>query len=218
MRDEPAWALFATTVVSHLPMIPTAFLFYKRRYVYEACLAAFGLTSSLLYHTCQSFDVEIFLDELGWHRLDNIAVLAGVGMWFVFVCTFKDPVVERSVKYFTLLASIIIEEKDPWNVAYTVVPISLFACIPVVVFLYTRQLPIIEYRYFIIATIFMGLAVPFFIAGLNDTEDPCRIYHGMWHLFGGISSYFMWRMVKAPGATGPYAKSGSITVRGDTLL
>ncbi|RNF21422.1 uncharacterized protein Tco025E_03472 [Trypanosoma conorhini] len=218
MRDEPAWALFATTVVSHLPMIPTAYLFWKRRYVYEMCIATFGLASSLLYHTCQSFDATMFLDELGWHRLDNIAVLAGMGMWFVFICTFKNPVVERSAKYFTLLASVLIEEKDPWNVAYTVAPIVLFACIPLAVFLYSRRLPAVEYRHLVTAAVFMGFAVPFFIAGLDDAEDPCRIYHGLWHLLGGIASYFMWLMVKTPGATGPYPKASSLAVRGDALL
>ncbi|RNF04151.1 hypothetical protein TraAM80_05302 [Trypanosoma rangeli] len=218
MRDDPAWALFATTVVSHLPMIPTAYLFLQRRYVYEVCIAAFGLSSSLLYHTCQSFDATIFLDELGWHRLDNIAVLAWMGMWFVFICTFKDPVVERASKYFTLLVSIIFEEKDPWNLAYTVAPILVFACIPLVVFLYDGRLPVVDYRHLLAAALLMGLAVPFFIAGLNDAKDPCRIYHGLWHLLGGIASYFMWMMVKTPGATGPYPKMGSIVLHRDTLL
>ncbi|ESL05509.1 hypothetical protein TRSC58_06840 [Trypanosoma rangeli SC58] len=80
------------------------------------------------------------------------------------------------------------------------------------------RFPVVDYRHLFAAALFMGLAVPFFIAGLNDAEDPCRIYHGLWHLFVGIASYFMWLMVKTPGATGPYPKMGSIAHHRDAVL
>ncbi|ORC87850.1 uncharacterized protein TM35_000202590 [Trypanosoma theileri] len=218
MREEEPWALFTTTVVSHLPMLPTVYLFFRRRYVYEACIAVFGLTSSLMYHTCQSFDTEIFLDELGWHRLDNIAVITGVGMWLIFICCFKDPMVERIAKYFTLLFTIVVQAKDPWNIQYTYLPIIVYTCVPFYVCVIKKRPPVVERKYLLIGTFFMLIALPFFVAGLNDAEDPYRIFHGLWHLIGAISSYFLWIMVKYPGATGVLSKGALISIRGDSLL
>jgi len=36
--------------------------------------------------------------------------------------------------------------------------------------------------------------------GLNDMEDPYRVFHGMWHIFGGFASLHLWRIVKNPTA------------------
>ncbi|KAH9599382.1 NGX6/PGAP6/MYMK [Trypanosoma melophagium] len=218
MREEEPWALFATTVVSHLPMLPTAYLFFRRKYVYEACISVFGITSSLMYHSCQSFRIKIFLDELGWHRLDNIAVIAAVGMWLVFICCFRDPVVERVTKYFTLLITIILQAKNPWDITYTYIPILIFACLPLYVCVISGRPPVVERRYLVIGTFFMLIAFPFFAAGLNDSQDPYRVFHSLWHLLGAISSYYLWLMVKVPGATGAYSKGGFISIRGDSLL
>ncbi|KEG11931.1 hypothetical protein DQ04_02141090 [Trypanosoma grayi] len=218
MRKESPWMLFATTVVSHLPMLPTTYLFFKRHYVYEAVIAIFGLTCSLMYHVCQSFNTTIFLSELEWHRLDNITAIAALGMWSVFICAFKNPVIERSAKYFTLIVAILLQEKDPWNTVYTFFPLALFACLPLGVYISNKRLPAVHYRSLVTGLFFMALAGPFFVAGLNDTADPYRFFHGMWHLLGATSAYFLWIMVKIPGATSAYVKGASISVRGDTLL
>ena len=44
------------------------------------------------------------------------------------------------------------------------------------------------------------VALPFFVAGLDDDNDPFRVFHGMWHLTGGFASLYLWRVVKYPGA------------------
>jgi hypothetical protein len=58
-------------------------------------------------------------------------------------------------------------------------------------------------------------AVPFFVAGLDDDNDPYRLYHGCWHLFGGLSAFYLWRVVKNHiTTTGAGSPTGGFTVGG----
>jgi predicted membrane channel-forming protein YqfA (hemolysin III family) len=41
---------------------------------------------------------------------------------------------------------------------------------------------------------FLFIAVIFFIKALDDKLDYLRIYHGIWHLFIGISFYYLWQL------------------------
>ena len=44
-------------------------------------------------------------------------------------------------------------------------------------------------------------AVPFFVLGLDDANDPYRMFHGLWHIFVGGASYYLWQTVRCPVAT-----------------
>lgn len=217
---ENPFVLFLTTVVSHITMISTPYLFYKRHYVYELCAATFGLIASLMYHTCDSFDVTIILSEKQWHRLDNVGIISMMGVWYVFVCCFTDPIVERACKYCTLLITIVFQQLHPWDVRFTAIPIMLFGLLPVVQYCFVlRRLPSLNLRYFLIGAGCVLLALPFFVLGLNDAEDPYRVYHGLWHFFGGLSSICFWLMIRSPGVTGQLARpTPMMAVKGDALL
>jgi predicted membrane channel-forming protein YqfA (hemolysin III family) len=47
---------------------------------------------------------------------------------------------------------------------------------------------------FYIGLAFMAIALFFFVRGLDDDNDYLRFNHGLWHLFVGISFYFLYNV------------------------
>lgn len=200
-REDPPIAVFITTVVSHLTLIAPLLQLIKRKWMFEAFISVFGLTSSFMYHTCQSFDTRIFLSELQWHRLDNIGALSSFGIFWTYMACIKDPVVEAYVKYACVFITLLAQEKDPWNEFYTFIPVVIFAMIPFFFHIFVhRRMPQYDKKNTLLGFGLLGCAIPFFVAGLDDDNDPYRIFHGVWHLMVGIASFYLWRVVKFPGA------------------
>lgn len=201
VRDDPAWAVFITCCLSHLSIAPAMLQLYRRRWMWETAVTIYSITCSFMYHTCQSFQTRIFLSELQWHRLDNIGALVSFSIFWTYMACIRDPVVEAYVKYACVFIALLAQEKDPWNEIYTFVPIVLFSMIPIVWHgLIHQRSPPYDMRNAVTGFGLLAVALPFFIAGLDDDNDPYRIFHGLWHVFGGVSSFFLWRIVKVPGA------------------
>ncbi|CUG75000.1 transmembrane protein, putative [Bodo saltans] len=199
--EDPAWAVFITTVVSHLTLIAPIKQLLERRWMFEVSISIFGLCCSFMYHTCQSFDTRIFLTELQWHRLDNIGVLCSFGIFWTYMACIESPVTEAYVKYLCVFVTLLAQECDPWNELYTFVPVVLFSMIPFYFHIFVHQRwPRYDKKNFLAGFGLLAAALPFFVAGLDDANDPFRIFHGLWHLFVGISSFYLWRIVKQPGA------------------
>jgi hypothetical protein len=191
------WIIFLTTVVSHASMLLPIWQFHQRRWTYELFVAIFTLMTSFMYHFCQAFHAEIYLTELKWHRLDNICSLTCFGMFFVHISCIRNPLVDQVLRIATFLFSVLMQEKAPWDINYTAGPILLFLLCPVIVhgFIH-RELPPWDYRECVIGFGLLGLAIFFFILGLDDDNDRYRIFHGLWHFFVGFASLHNWRIVK----------------------
>jgi hypothetical protein len=200
-RSDPPLIIFLTCCVSHLAMVPSVVQLVRRRWMFETAVIVFAMTCSFMYHTCQSFDTRIFLTELQWHRLDNIGALCSFAVFWTYMACIKDPVVDAYIKYACVFIALLAQEKDPWNEIYTFIPIVLFSLIPVVshVFIHQRA-PVYDRKNAVLGFGLLCAALPFFVAGLDDENDPYRSFHGLWHLIGGASSFFLWRIVKYPGA------------------
>lgn len=196
MKGDNEYAICLTTVVSHLAIVPALWQLIKRRWIYEVAISIFAVFVSFMYHLCQAFGMRFFLSELQWHRLDNIGALGCFGAFFTHLCCFRDPNLDSSVKFLTLFLSIIVQEHSPWNEMFTFVPILSFALLPVVIHVFQRKRPLYDMRSFVYGFGGLAAAVPFFVAGLDDDNDPWRMYHGMWHVLGGLSSFYLWRVVR----------------------
>ncbi|CCD15920.1 unnamed protein product [Trypanosoma congolense IL3000] len=207
-RMYTSWIICIISVLSHTTFLPTIHSFFRRRYAFESAMALFGFAASLLYHICQDLNIEIFMDEGAWHRMDNIFVLSFVGAWSVYMCTFRDPFVERITKYSLLMVCMIFQARGPWQPINTIAPVILSLSLPICVYAYRWQVPAFFGKRLAAFAVTMVIAVWFFIKGLDDKRDPFKIYHSMWHFLCGIASYMMWTMVRVPGATGLLGKEG----------
>jgi hypothetical protein len=200
-RNDPPLAVFFTCCLSHFAFVPSLVQQYRRRWHFEFCVGIAAIMCSFMYHTCQAFNTVLFLSELQWHRLDNIGALSSFAILFVYLANIKDPQIEAYLKYMLILMSVIIQEKDPWNEIYTFVPVLVMSLIPFVSHgLVYRKMPQFEAKNFVMGFGLLAAALPFFVAGLDDGNDPYRLYHGMWHVVGSFSSLFLWRIVRNPAA------------------
>ena len=191
------YIVFFTTVVSHAAIVPACLQLYRRRWMFEFSTAMFAVLTSFMYHFCQAFHTQFYLTELQWHRLDNIGAIACFSCTFIHFCCFKRAEVDMGVKYFALFVAILAQERYPWHIEYTVVPVVVFASLPFIVHaLVHRNTPPWDMKELAIAALTLMVAVPFFVMGLDDDNDPFRVFHGMWHLLGGLSMLHMWRVVK----------------------
>jgi hypothetical protein len=200
-RDDPPWAIFLTCCLSHAACIPALWQLIRRRWVFEAYVCTTALMASFMYHSCEAFGTSFFLTELRWHRLDNIGVLSCFGVYFTYLCNFRNVYTEQFVKYSTVVLAVLAQEKDPWNEAYTFGPMAFFIMIPVFVHcVVRRKVPSFDVKNAALGFGLLIAAVPFFLAGLDDRADPYRLYHGLWHVVSGGASFFMWRVVVTPQA------------------
>lgn len=187
------------TIFSHLTMIPTICLFFKKKLLFEFCMAVFGLSSSLLYHMCQCIHHSFFLSSTHWHRLDNVTGIAITGLLSVHFCFIRNAFLETSLKYLVFVVSMIFQEENPWDIRFTVAPVLLYSLLPATqLLIIRRQIPPIDKRNLFFGALLTSIAVFFFVLGLNDAGDPYRLYHGTWHLAIGASSYFLWDIFKRP--------------------
>lgn len=211
-RNDPPIALCLTTVISHVAMLPPAVLLLRRRWTYEGCMTAASTFTSFMYHTSQSIQTEMFLTELKWHRLDNVAAIASFAMFFTYLACIRDPTLNSVIKHIGLWVALLAQEKDPWNETYTFVPILTFAMLPVFTHLFVhRRAPQYDWNHFGIGFGSLLVAVAFFVKGLDEDNDPFRMFHGMWHVVGGFAAYHLWQIVLKPINTAVAQQVGRVT-------
>ena len=64
--------MFVFTALSNLLVYPTLIVTYKNGLYYIYYLGIFTSFTSLMYHTLESFQIELFLlHDYDWHRLGN---------------------------------------------------------------------------------------------------------------------------------------------------
>jgi hypothetical protein len=198
-RGDPVEMLLLTTVLSHVAMLPAVILMYRRRWIFEFSVNSYCMMSSFMYHLTESIQAPVFLPELKWHRLDNIGALCAFGFFFTYMAHVKDPALDFQMKFIVVLIAILTQEKAPWDVNYTFIPILFFGSLPFIwhLFIHKRP-PHYEWRHFFMGFGSLLVAACFFVRGLDDRTDPFRMYHGLWHVVGGFSSWHLWHIVQKP--------------------
>jgi Protein of unknown function (DUF3522) len=96
-------------VVTNLTGLPTVLRVFKHKEtVFEGYVFSMSILTSFMYHLCEVGQCEIFLNELQWHRLDNVFAITSFELiilhLFGAVHGFDIP-----LKWSTLLSSIIIQ-------------------------------------------------------------------------------------------------------------
>lgn len=152
--------------------------------------------TSFLYHWTETLRLRWFMHPGSWHRLDNIGSITCFQLLFLYLCGFRDTRVESLIKFFGFGIVLVLQESGPWVLSNTIIPVVLFACLPVVKFVIFRSIPTFHRRNLAIGGSMLGIAMVFFVLGLDDHNDYMRWKHGIWHFLAGISSIWMWQSVR----------------------
>jgi hypothetical protein len=101
--------------------------------------------------------------------MDNVFTISSIELMGLFLCgTLHDK--SHFIEYSALINTIIIQEKDPWNFTYSVVPIVFYLLLGIFLRIYNhKKLRVIyERRNFYMALIFLTIGILFYLDGLDD--------------------------------------------------
>ena len=183
-----------TTSLSNVSTIPGLFLMKYQGRLFSYYFSIFGLFVSFMYHLCESLDIIIFIPQLKWHELDNIAAIYCLNNLMLSFTKLGLNINEIEKKnYLSVLLIIIIQKRGPWDLTNTIMPITLCG-IYVIYHLIRYGMPNYYKPPLVKGLILFGIGLFMFIRGLDDLNDYIRIYHTLWHLFIGTAFYYLWQI------------------------
>ena len=183
------------TMFTNISWIPTLLLLYRRRMNYHLFLGILTTVSAIFYHFLESFSIKYFiLSKDNWHKLDNIGGISCSVSLIIYLMNNENQEVDAYLNYFNMILILILQEKSYTNIKYTIFPLALFFCIYLGKFLFIiRKLPIYNWKIFKKSVYLLAICIFCFSRGLNRKQDYLRIFHGLWHLFLGINSFYFFQ-------------------------
>ena len=184
-----------TTSLSNISTIPGLFLMKYQGRIFSYYFSIFGIIVSFMYHLCESLDIIIFIPQLKWHELDNIAAIYCLNNLMLSFTKLGLNIEEiEKTNYLSTIFILLIQKRGPWDLTNTIIPIILCG-IYVIYHIIRYGFPDYYNRTQLIkGIIFFGIGLVMFIRGLDDLNDYIRIYHTLWHLFIGIAFYYLWQV------------------------
>ncbi|KYQ89287.1 hypothetical protein DLAC_09947 [Tieghemostelium lacteum] len=188
-----AFIAFAT----NLSCIPLGYLCIKRGSAYEAVVGVACAIASMMYHIGEVFEDKVWfgltgLTEGQWHRLDNVFTILVFQCLMFFLMDIQNYQWLEFLRWTFLVFTLYCQEKAPWEVFYTILPIGASFFLMILQHLYKRKVPEWVYnREFHYGLGLLAIAAVFFVRGLDDDNDYLRINHGIWHFFVGFAFYYI---------------------------
>ena len=179
---------------SNLFLIPVILLTYKKNNIYSLFLAFFSMITSIFYHICESLKVIIFLPNLKWHELDNIGAICSLNTLILVLSSYFPKIeTQNKLNYFSTFIVLIWQQRGPWYIQNTLYPIFIFFII-VAYDIFKNGFPKFNKNAMKYGGINMFFAIIMYIKGLDDANDYLRIYHALWHVFIGLSSFYLYQL------------------------
>jgi len=108
----------------------------------------------------------------------------------------RDASKNDILKYFMLCWTLLQQERGPWKLINTLLPIIGALVLPILKHaVYLRRYPEYHWRHFRVGMALLLVSFAFFAKGLDDKNDYLRIFHSGWHVFISAASYWLWRIV-----------------------
>jgi hypothetical protein len=194
-QDTAIWVILSS--LTNLAGLPAIVVVWKRGLIFESVIMFFTFVTSFMYHFCESVQLNIWLSEGQWHKMDNIGSIMCFVLCFLYLADLKDQMVSDTLKYLFLMVVILLQEKSPWNLLFTILPIVVAGAIFVGSRFFLQAGIAQQYNqtYLKYALCLHWVGVVFFVRALDDKTDPYRIFHGGWHLFTGTAAYFDWQLL-----------------------
>ena len=187
------------TGISNFAFTPALILLIRKKYYFPAFLGLFTEITSFMYHFMESIALKKFLnmDEYQWHKLDNIGSITCFMSLTVFLMDNKNAELDAILNLIALVVNLILQESDPWNLMNTVLPILIYVILIGILSWKRKRKPSYNKKMHVYGTIGILPAFFCFYYGLNEFQDYLRFFHGCWHFFVGVSSFYIWQ-VKTP--------------------
>ena len=177
--------------ISNLPIGPTIFLIKRQKKIFSYYMGYFSMLVSIMYHLCESLDIKIILVQKKWHELDNIGAMYAFSQMSVPLTKFNNNINYITKKnYIIFFIILLFQQRGPWVLMNTILPLVFdfsLAIFQIIIY----GMPEYNKKTMYKAGIFMGISLIFFYKGLDDLNDYLRIWHSLWHIFIGITSFYL---------------------------
>ncbi|EGG20269.1 hypothetical protein DFA_07392 [Cavenderia fasciculata] len=184
---------------TNLSCLPLGIMCVKRGTAYEAIVGTACALCSMLYHVGEVYEKTWWFKLSGmtsgqWHRLDNIFTILAFQALMFYLTDVSNPQIMDLLRWTFLVFTLYCQERAPWDITYTILPIGASFLLLIVSHLYRRRVPEwIKNRYFLYGLGCLVVAGFFFARGLDDDTDYLRWNHGVWHFFIGIAFFFIFQ-------------------------
>jgi len=182
---------------TNLSCLPLGYYCIKRGSAYEAIVGTACAISSMMYHVGEVFEHTAWFQMTGltsgqWHRLDNVFTILTFQALMFFLMDHNHPQVIDFLRWSFLVFTLYCQEKAPWEIFYTILPIVSSLILLIAHHAYKRKVPEwLKTRHFAYGIGLIVVAAVFFVRGLDDDNDYLRLNHGIWHFCVGIAFYFI---------------------------
>mmetsp|Transcript_148305 Transcript_148305/g.259197 ORF Transcript_148305/g.259197 Transcript_148305/m.259197 type:complete len:224 (-) Transcript_148305:230-901(-) len=192
--EETLMAMFIC-IITNASMLFFIVAQFRNKNWFEAVLGIATILVSTLYHSAEILGTSILgMNDGQWHRLDNVfAILCLSSLCVFFMCNNSNN--DDFFRWGFLVLILWFQERGPWDLENTIIPIVIAFSTLVGKYLWLRRLPpFVRQRPFHIGLVWLLLAVVAFSRGLDDSTDYLRFWHGLWHMFGAVAFHFFWRI------------------------
>jgi predicted membrane channel-forming protein YqfA (hemolysin III family) len=155
-----------------------------------------------MYHCTDALNISgLYLTPTQWHKLDNIGAILVIITVLIYLMdnlhynSLGEPEscdegrLDRHLTYSAVGLTLLMQTKDPWDIFNTYFPILTFLLIFFVSLLQRR--PRFNVAMLWKGLSLLGLAIVFFVLGLDDANDYLRIWHGLWHATISVSLFYL---------------------------
>jgi hypothetical protein len=182
------------TGASNFTSFPALFLMYLYERPFEFYIGLFTMITSFLYHVCESIDYNLYMEPGKWHQLDNIGSICCLNSLIIsLMSSYRNHPHQLKLNLFSLFFVLILQIKDPWDLFNTLFPIIVHASLLFHDY-YKHGIPKYNRKIMLRGVSILIIAISMFIRGLDDETDYLRIYHSIWHVTIGISTFYLWQI------------------------
>ena len=182
------------TGLSNITSLPITLLCYRKHNIYVFALAIFSMITSFLYHVCESLDIALILKQMKWHELDNIGAICSLNSLILVLTHYHNDIPRQNIlNYLSLFMTLIFQQRGPWDLINTFLPIIIYGVFAVYDCI-KHGMPKYNYQTLWYGGFFLIGAIAMFIRGLDDLNDYLRMYHSLWHVLIGISTFYLWQI------------------------
>lgn len=180
---------------SNFVVIPGIVMTFKLRNDFDIFISLLTFLASFMYHVCDGLDMKIYMKEGKWHVLDNIGSICAINSMIVDIMNISRRT-KNKLMFLNLFVVLLLQFADPWNIINTITPIVVYSLLAIYInffkhpraksLLNTDRPKIITHGLYLVP-----FSIIFFILGLDEHTDYLRIYHSIWHILIGYSTFYL---------------------------
>lgn len=188
---------FVLGAVTDLALIPALFQVKRLRRHFELFVGVSQIVASLLFNTCETLGISIFIREQDWHFVSDVLSLSYVCCLLVHAMSIGNENVNIMLRYTAFAAAWVFKIRDTWDSgAWEALLIScyLIGAVAAIISNPSRLKKFKKHSFYKGAS-FAVVAVICLVLELEETKDPYKLLAGFGHCLSGGAFFFLWRAI-----------------------